>query len=277
MDRQIRHLGAMWSGTASLLAYVMLVLMFSASFAAAEQDDTRLSLSIGAFITDRDSEARADASNRDLGTVIDLEDDLGLDSSDTVLRLDGFYRLADKHRIDFSTFDLSRSASKQIDRELSWKDTTFVLNANVQSDFDLSIYKVAYTWSFLKNERGFLGATVGLYVADIGTSLDAPLIGSGEVGDATAPLPVVGLRGEYRLAERWALRASGEFFFLEYNDFDGALIDLLLGLEFDLSKNIDVGIGANSVRLDIEVDRDVLHGAFDWQYDGILAYLKFDF
>ena len=273
----IRHFGAMWSGTVRLLAYVTLVLMSSASFAAAEQDDTRFSLSIGAFITDRDSEARADASNRDLGTVIDLEDDLGLDGSDTVLRLDGFYRFADKHRIDFSVFDLSRSASKQVEREFSWKDTTFVLNTNVESDFNLSIYKVAYTWSFLKKEQGFLGATAGLYVADIGARLDAPLIGAREVGEVTAPLPVVGLRGQYRFAERWALRASGEFFFLEYGDYDGSLVDLLIGLEFDLSKNIDVGIGANSVRLDIEVDRDVLHGAFDWEYDGVLAYLKFDF
>jgi len=152
-----------------------------------------------------------------------------------------------------------------------------VLNTNLESDFNLSIYKVGYTWSFLKKERGFLGVTAGLYIADIGTRLDAPLIGSREVGDATAPLPVVGLRGEYHLAERWALRASGEFFFLEYGDFDGSLIDLLIGLEFDLSNNVDVGIGANSVRLDVEVGRDDLTGGFDWKYDGVLAYLKFDF
>lgn len=277
MRRLIRQVGVIWSGPVKLLAHGTLVLVSSASFAAADQDDARFSLSIGAFITDRDSEARADASNRDLGTSIDLEDDLGLDSSNTVLRLDGFYRFADGHRIDFSAFDLSRSASKQAEREFSWKDSTFALNTNVESDFNLSIYKLAYTWSFLKKEHGFLGATAGLYIADIGTRLNAPLIGAREVGEVTAPLPVVGLRGQYRFAKRWALRASGEFFFLEYDDYDGALIDLLIGLEFDLSRNIDLGIGANSVRLDIEVDRDVLQGAFDWKYDGVLAYLKFDF
>lgn len=254
-----------------------LLLIPAASVAAPDADDPRFSLSVGAFITDRDSDASVNATNGDLGTEIDLEDDLGLKKSDTVFRLDGFYRFADKHRIDFSAFDLSRDASKQTEREFSWKDTIYVLNTEVQSDFDLSIYKIAYTWSFLKKERSFLAATAGLYVADIGTSLDAPLIGSREVGDATAPLPVVGLRGQYHFAERWALRANGEFFFLESGDFDGSLTDLFIGVEFDMSKKVDIGIGVNSVRLDVGVDRDSLDGNFEWQYSGALAYLKFDF
>ena len=86
----------------------------SASTALAETDDSSFSLSVGAFLTERNSKARVDSTNGDRGTEVDLEDDLGLDNSDAVVRVDGFWRFAEKHRIDFSVFDLSRFASTPI-------------------------------------------------------------------------------------------------------------------------------------------------------------------
>jgi hypothetical protein len=269
--------GQFLHGAAGSFRLATLVYAASISIAAAQTDDARFSLSVGVFITDRDSDAHVNASNGNPGTVVNLEDDLGLDKSDTVFRIDGFYRFADNHRIDFSAFDLSRSASTQIARDITWKDMTYALSTTVDADFDLTIYKVAYTWLFLKKERSFLGATAGLYIADIGASLSAPSVGSREVGDATAPLPVFGLRGKYGFAEKWALRASGEIFVLEYGDFNGSLVDVFVGLDFNLFTKADVGIGLNSVRMDIGITKDNLNGAFDWQYDGALAYLKFDF
>ena len=73
------------------------------------------------------------------------------------------------------------------------------------------------------------------------------------------------------------MQASGELFFLEYDDFDGLLFDVFVGLDFDISKNVAVGIGVNSVRMDIGIAQDDLNGELDWEYDGALAYLKFDF
>ena len=215
----------------TVTAVLNLFLVGCASTAFAETDDSSFSLSVGAFLTDRNSKARVDSTNGDRGTEVDLEDDLGLDNSDTV----------------------------------------------VDADFDLAIYKMAYTWLFLKEERGFLGATAGLYVADVGARLSATSDGSFEVSTATAPLPVFGLRGEYKFAEKWAMQASGELFFLEYDDFDGLLFDIFVGLDFDISKKVAVGVGVNSVRMDIGIAQDDLNGDLDWEYDGVLAYLKFDF
>jgi hypothetical protein len=50
-----------------------------------------------------------------------------------------------------------------------------------------------------------------------------------------------------------------------------------VGLDFDISRNVAVGIGVNSVRMDIGIAQDDLNGDLDWEYDGALAYLKFDF
>ena len=245
--------------------------------AVALAQDENLSVSLGVFVTSRDSKTRIDGQIPDSGTPVDLENDLGFDKSDSVFRIDGYYRFNDKHRIDASVFDLSRSASKQIETEIDWNDTVYPIDTVVNASLDLSIYKLAYTWSFMRRDNGYLGVTAGLYVADIGTSLSAEANSLSSSGGVTAPLPVFGLRGQYDISEKWSLRGSAEIFALEYNDYSGSLYDVYAGLDYQVSDHVAVGVGLNSVRIDVGVDKANLSGDLDWQYDGGLIFLKFDF
>ena len=179
----------------------LVLILLGTNAVADSHDDERFSVSLGAFITDRDTDTRLDATAT-TGTDINFEKDLALDTSDTVFRLDGYFRFAEKHRIDFSVFDLSRDASTPITRDIQYGDTLFTVNTVVDTNVDLSIYKAAYTYSFMQRDNGYLGATVGLYIADTKASLSNPTLGQTAVGDVTAPLPVIGLRGEYEFADR---------------------------------------------------------------------------
>ena len=49
----------------------------------------------------------------------------------------------------------------------------------------------------LRRDKGFLGLTGGRYMADIALGLTAENIATAAGGAVTAPLPVIGLRGEY--------------------------------------------------------------------------------
>ncbi len=260
------------------IAAITTLLLAGASPAAAEEPPT-FSVSLGAFFTDRDSDTRIDADNGDAGSDVDLEGELGFDRSDTVFRLDAYWRFAAHHRIDVSAFDLSRSVTKVIDRDITIGDTTFEINSELEGNHDLTIYKAAYTWQFLTDESDFLGLTAGLYIADIGTSFSGtgPLGLSVQSNDITAPLPVIGLRGEYHLSERWLLRGSAEIFMFEYNDFDGSLYDLFAGIDYGFNDTAALGLGINSVRLDVGFDGDRFQGDVDWAYTGAMLYLKLDF
>lgn len=259
------------------IAAVVLMLPFSHARAQAS-DQEKLSLSIGLFVTDRGSTTRLDVqSNSMTGTEVDLEGEFGLDSSDSVFRLDGYYRFNPKHRIDFSWFDLSRTGSERSQRDIDWNETLFPAGIVIDTNFDLAIYKVAYTWSFLQRDWGYLGVTAGLYIADIGMSLTSPSIGAREDGGFTAPLPVIGLRGEYHFSDRWSLRASTEIFAFSYEAFDGSLYDTYVGLDYQLFDRMAIGAGLNSVRMNLGVDKENTSGHLDWDYDGGLIFLKFDF
>lgn len=250
--------------------------MFAVPVAAA-QDDHKFSLSLGVFLTDRNSDTQIGVEGQPVGTPVDLEVDLGLDTSDSVFRIDGYYKFNERHRVDFSAFDLSRNAVQEISREIDWNGNIYPVNTTVTGDFDLNIYKVAYTWSFMRREKGYLGVTGGLYIAEIGTRLSAPNIADRDGGSITAPLPVLGLRGEYQFSDKWTFRASGEVFGLKYDEFDGSLIDLYAGIDYQISDRTSLGLGVNSVTIDLGIDATELNGELDWRYDGGLIFFKFDF
>jgi hypothetical protein len=260
-------------GSAVAIAAILML----AGPTTALSDDESFSVSLGVFLTNRDSKARVDGTIPDSGTPVDLENDLGFDKSDTVFRIDGYYRFNEKHRIDFSVFDLSRSASKQIEREIDWNDTIYPIDTVIDANLDLAIYKLAYTWSFMRRDNGYLGLTAGLYTADIGTSLAAESIGRASSGGVTAPLPVFGLRGQYDFSEKWTLRGSAEIFALEYGDFSGSLYDVYAGVDYQITDHMALGAGINLVNINVGVSKPNLDGDLDWRYEGGLAFLKLDF
>jgi hypothetical protein len=244
---------------------------------AQSPDTDRFSVSLGVFITNRDTVTQLDGDIPDSGTDVDLENDFGLDSSDSVFRIDGYFKFNEKHRIDFSAFDLSRTASKQIQREIEWDGEIYPIDTVIAAGLDLNIYKLAYTWSFIRKANGYLGASAGLYVADIGTSLSATSIGQSSSRAVTAPLPVIGLRGRYDFGEKWSLRGSAEVFAFEYDDFDGSLYDFYAGLDYQFFDHVAIGVGVNSVRMNLGVTKSNFNGDLDWRYDGGLLFFKFDF
>jgi len=101
-----------------LISIVALMFLEMPTAEAQADDDTKFSLSIGVFLTDRNNTTRVDGTAGMDGSVVDLEADLGLDGSDSVFRIDGYYRFNKKHRLDFSVFDLSRTASTVIQKDI---------------------------------------------------------------------------------------------------------------------------------------------------------------
>jgi len=253
------------------------LLSLAPTCAIAQSDlDDRFSISLGVFITDRDTGARLDSAGLGTGTDIDFESDLGLETSDTVARLDGYYRFNKKHRVNFSVFDLSRDSSATLQGNIQFGDTSFAVDTIINAEFDLTIAKLAYTYSFLQRDNGYVGVMVGAYVADSKINLAEPNLGQTESSGLTAPLPVLGLRGEYDFADRWRLSASGEFFAVDFDNVAGSLVDLYLGIDYRLTDHVAIGLGYNAVDIDVDTAKNNFSGKLDWGYGGVLLFFKFD-
>ncbi len=276
MNRPVRRTRSSACLSAALVASGLYVQLLPATLQA-QEDRERGSVSFGAFITDRQSSARLD-SGQGAGTDIDLETDLGMESSSTVARLGGYYWVTPRQRLDFSVFDLSRTSTTPIDETIEFGDEIFNIDTVVASKSDLSIFKAAYTFAAINRERGYLGVTGGLYVANTRLTLSEASLGTAESEDLTAPLPVIGLRGEYEITDRITLRGAGEWFKIDTGDVSGRLRDIYVGADYGFSERMAVGLAYNDVSMSIGASESGgFEGTLDWGYDGFLLYFKLDF
>lgn len=265
--------------SASLLAGSIVVALPLTAGAQPTVGSERASILVGSFITDRDSNARLDSESGE-GTDLNLEDDLGLDSSMSVARVGGYLWLGRRHRLDVAYFDMSRDASRVIDETIEFGDEVFQINTTIESEQDLSILKADYTFAALARDRGYLGIVAGLYIADMAMTLSERTLGAYESEDVTAPLPLFGLRGDYAITDRITLRGALQWFGFDTGDIDGRLTDFYVGADYGLGRNKRMAIGLAYDRVSMNIgaeDDDGFDGRLDWGYDGLLLYFKADF
>ena len=240
-------------------------------------DTSKWGFTLGAFFADQDMKTELEVSVGDTDRAVDFEDDLGLRDSQSVFRLAAFYDFNERHRLDLDVFDLSQTSVVTISREIEWGDTVFPVAADIATGLDLTIYKAAYTYHMLRREKYRLGVTGGLYVADIALRLDILESDEEERGELTAPLPVFGLRGEYFFSDRWRAGASAEWFGLEVGDYEGTLHDFLIGIDYRFGNHSAIGVGFNSVHIDVDATEEDLQADLRWKYSGFIGYLRFSF
>lgn len=265
---------------AVVFAAVLLLSAVGVPTAAADEQfspfiDHRFGAQLGAFLTTRDTKIRLD-SNVGLGTEINLESDLGLESSTEVGRLDLFWRFKKRHRLDFNIFDLSRSGTSQLSIEIDYMGTIFEIGTTVASNFDITIYEVSYAYLFYDRPRTNIYAHGGFFIADtksaiqdLNTDLDE---GTGEL---TAPLPVFGLSFDHAVAERSTLSGSAGYFSLAFGDYDGTLTDIQLSLNYYLSQHFALGVGFNYVDIEVDATKSKWRGNLDWEFNGWMLFFKY--
>jgi hypothetical protein len=236
-------------------------------------DEDKFKFSIGTFITDYDSEFRLTSSTLGKGTSLSFEDDLGLEESNEVIRLDGHYRFSPRHRLEFSYLDLSRDGKTVTTRPLIIDDTLFRRGSTLNTKFDFQVLKLAYAYSFWQTEKFDLSASGGMYTFDIDLQVKSA-DGKKESGDGTAPFPMFGLHLDYRLGKEVYFSTSFEYFVINESDFEGELTDARIGIEYRAFQNIGFGLGYNAVTIYAEdTDGD---DEFDYEYDGILVYISWN-
>ena len=250
---------------------------------SASQPWEKGSIQVGGFITSSDTEMRVNSSSGAVGAVVNVEDTLGVGSEKSTYRVDGFYRFGEtrRHQIDLHYFDSRRSASKVLDRTIDIGDTTFPIGATVSTEFNLQFVNVDYSYAFFQDDRVRLSVAGGLHTTGVKFKVDSPPT-LFEDESFTAPLPVVGLRGEVIVTERWRLKGSADAFYLEYDQFTGLLADTSLAVEYLPFKHAAFGLAINNIRMNVESDGDNnegtdLNGELRFNFVGLLMYARYLF
>jgi hypothetical protein len=266
----------------ALFAVLLVVSVAAHAQEQAAQPWEKASLSIGGFVSTTNSELQLNSDTLGAGAVVDLENGLDIDSSYTSYRIDGFYRFGStrRHQVEAHYYRSDRDGARVLDQTYQIGEIVFPAGTGVRSEMDVWFLNVNYSYAFLQDDRVRLAAAVGLHTTGISFKISGTGIGV-EEEDVTAPLPVLGLRGDVVLSPRWRLWATADIFYLEYDAFQGALLDTGIGIEYLPFKNVGFGLGLNAVRYKLDADGgdDLadINGEVRYDFAGALLYVKFFF
>jgi hypothetical protein len=230
------------------------------------------------------STARIDATaTARPGTEIKLEDELDLSDRKGTPYIGLGMRLGDNWRIEFEYYDLKRTATKTITRQIDFGDTSFPIGATINTKFDSTIYRLTGGWSFVKNQQAEAGVSFGFHVTDFETQLSGQ--GTGPLGlgfqreahDALVPLPTVGLYGTYMITPQVALRGRVDFLSLEYQDYDGRLVNWMAAIDWRFAKNVGAGVGYRYVDYRLDATKSDFTGQVKYTFKGPTIFVNMGF
>ena len=247
----------------------------------------KFNLELGYFIANTDTGVRLGSG---LGVSVDMEDLLGLDTTDSAFRVGASWRFTDnrRHRLDFQWFRFNRDGSNTIGEDIPYKDedgNEKVIDAGtyVESFFDFDIYQLAYSYSFFQDDRIDLAGSLGLYVMPIDFGIKATgIIDVGGSETFTAPLPTLGVRADFAITPKWIFRSGLELFYLEIGEFSGSILETHVAIEYLPWKHFGFGLGFDSLNVKVEADEEDypgidFKGEVNFHYTGLQLYAKLYF
>ena len=275
-----------------MLVIILVMLQSTKSFSQNDSlifEQDRFSASFGGFYTGLGSSVIVGVDQLGLGLSLELEDALGLESSAFVLRGDATYTFGKKKnkQLSLGYIGLLRKASRTLGRDVEIGDQVFDAKTVIETRFNLEIYKLTYNWGFFKDERMRLGLGGGLFIMPVGFSIgvqENQSIGveakESDFFQFIAPLPALGVTTDFYIGPRWTFSQSLDLFYIQIADFQGALTDLNLKLEYRPLEHFAFGAGVNSFKLNIVTKDDLFldlnfKGSIESSYTGVLFYAKY--
>ena len=233
---------------------------------------------LGGFFPAVDTRVKIDGT--EVGDTLDLEG-LGLSSDESVWRLDGYWRFAQKHRLGIGYYKLGRDGSVGLAEEITIGDIIIPVNASVTTELDMGFYSIDYLYSFYQGEKWEISGGLGVYWVDLEFSIGASLNIDGseildgpffESTDFNGPLPYLALSFEYYITPKWLAIFKGGYFALSVGDIDGSLANLGAKLEYQFTQRFGLGLGYDGFRIDVDIDDGNLHSNIEYKYHGVQLY-----
>lgn len=235
----------------------------------------RFELSAGAAaLGNFDTELRLDSQNFNVGTFLDAETDLGLGSSATVGNVNAVYRINRRHRVDLSLQQIDRDGTRTLNDSIEVGGET-IPAGSVTSHLDTTTLQTTYVYNFAVQERWEVGFTAGLNWTDLDIGIG--VTGGQEeevVAKVFAPVPQLGITGTYALSPKWRVGGAIQWLSIGFGEYQGATHSMRLNLDYDIIKNLGVGLGLLTYQADADVEGDEFAGILNYGYQGAFLYLR---
>jgi len=237
----------------------------------------RFEFRVGAFVDSVNSKIVRESSAGVPGTVVDLEEILGLEDTSTVMQLDAIFRIGNFHRIEVGYFEMSRSGLATLSDSLTFGEQTFAESVDVTSSFETKLLRVSYAYSLMNDDQKELGVMAGVHYPQFNTLIEAPDTGQREFSNSATPLPVIGLHGSIRLGQKLVLGARLQAFRMHFDRYEGTLNYGTLDLQWNLGEKLSLGLGYNFYGFNLETKENKSAGKLEVRHQGPVLFASMGF
>jgi hypothetical protein len=216
------------------------------------------------------------------GTLVNFERDLGLEDSRTLRRFAVQWRPFARHELAATYFSAPRAGFQQINRNITFRDEVYPVNALVSTQFDLDYASATYTYWARRGVRDGLGITLGVahLALDAAVTYERPgtSITVTQTADTEAPIALGGLQGRVAFTDRLHGEASAATLpRVTIGDYTGRALLGSARLEYRPVRWVGVGAAYQYFNLDIDVAQTSLTGSLEMTIRGPEAYLRLAF
>jgi len=236
----------------------------------------KVQISAGVFIPNFNTDVKLDGDNR-TGTTVDFEKILGLDDELATPFAHLMWRINDKHRLEFMYYNIDRDGTRVLYNDINFGDQTYTVNTDMTSSLDMSVYRLGYDYSFVNDDGLEFGIGVSADIIPVDFSVQATGGVAAETEDAVLIVPTLGIHAAFELTEKLVAAGKLQGFVYDIDDQDGAVINGLLGFEYDAFEHISVGLAYAYYDFDVDLNTSGFDGTIAFVYRGPLVYGKFHF
>lgn len=218
---------------------------------------------------------------------LDFSQVFGTDATETRVRLGFLWRITPTQAVRFNYFNNDVKHTRQINQDIMWGDNTYHAGALVTAETKFNIYEASYEWAFIKQRDYDLALTAGFHVDDFTLKLAGNATvtppGGGPPSTAsfqnqsesvTAPLPVLGLHGDWAAMDHLYLDLSGQVFKFSYQGIDGNWSDIWVGMTWMFNEHFGIGVAYDRFATHVNLSKGAFDGRLNLGYQGGLIFVR---
>jgi hypothetical protein len=254
---------------------------------AAEPDDVHPKMTskywanIGVFFSSRNFEASANGSIAGITTEFDFESSTGLDDHPDVLMAEFGWQFSPNWSAALQYFGSERRASRVLSESLEWRDLVFDVGVRVDAETSLDVTRVFFARRFRDEGPHSLRLGAGIHWLSIRASLagDATLNDLStefrrSVVKTSFPMPNVGAWYRYSPSRRWLFNVRVDWLSASVDEYDGGIWNASADVDFNLWKNVGLGLRYQFFELDGAVKEENWRGEVKQTFTGPVVYIS---
>ena len=262
------------------LGFITLALSAAASAVMAQDYHPFLSnnftVSLGAMRSNNSFKMESDLGD-DIGDEIDFGDTLDVSDHSTFFNGQVKWKFGStrKWSVAAQYFSNNAKGSTVLTEDIEWDGLTWREGSFVDSGVKLSVSRLFFGYSLIKNERNDFGFGAGIHNLKIKAFIEGEILIDDDTTDfqegdveESQILPNIGAWYAFSPAQKWLIHTRVDWIGASIGDYDGHMWNTNIGVSWQAFDHIGFDLTWQYFNLNVNVDSDDWTGGADMSYSG---------